>query len=100
MEPITAGTNSWLGILGSVGLMLVTYVANRYIIPFLKIGKRHKFAEYITVIADEVVAELRLKYPEKGWLEHLDEAIATLARICEITPDIAERAVKASASRQ
>jgi hypothetical protein len=92
--------DSWLGILGSVGLMLVSYVAKKYVIPFLQIGKRQKYAEYITTIADEVISELQHKYPDKAWLQHLDEAITTLAQICGVDTDIAERAVKASAARQ
>jgi len=97
---ITMETGSWLGLLGSLGLMLVTYLAKQYVIPFLQVGKRQKFAEYIAVIADEVIDELRQKYPEKDWLAHLDEAITKLAEICNVAPDIAERAVRASVARK
>lgn len=100
MLPTFISGDSWLGILGTVGLLLVSYVAKKYVIPFLQIGKRQKYAEYIAVIADDVVSELQHKYPDKTWLQHLDEAIATLAQICSVEPDIAERAVKASAARQ
>ena len=100
MLATSISADSWLGILGSVGLMLISYVAKKYVIPFLQIGKRQRYAEYITTIADEVISELRHKYPDKTWLQHLDEAITTLAQICGVEPDIAERAVKASAARQ
>ena len=49
---------------------MVGYLAQRYVIPFLKIGKRQNYAKYISVIADELIDELRLKYPDKKWLEH------------------------------
>ena len=100
METFALGGNSWLGLLGSLGLMLVSYLAKRYVIPFLQVGKRQQFAQYITAIADEVIDELRLKYPERQWLAHLDEAIRTLAEICGISVDIAERAIRASAARK
>jgi hypothetical protein len=100
MNPLAIQSDSWLGIFGSVGLLLISYVAKKYIIPFLQVGKRQKFAQYITIIADEVIDELRSKYPERTWLAHLDEAIKILSEICDISPEIAERAVKASAARK
>jgi hypothetical protein len=100
MDSISMSGNSWLGLLGSLGLVLASYLAKRYVIPFLQVGKRQQFAQYIAVIADEVIDELRLKYPERQWLTHLDEAIKTLAAICGISSDIAERAIRASAARK
>jgi len=100
MDSVAISGNSWLGLLGSLGLMLASYLAKRYVIPFLQVGKRQQFARYITVIADEVIDELRLKYPDRQWLAHLDEAIKKLAEICGIAPDIAERAIRASAARK
>ena len=97
---ITMETGSWLGLLGSLGLMLATYLAKTYLIPFLQVGKRPKFAEFVAIIADEVIDELRLKYPDRAWLDHLEEAIKKLSEICGIAPDIAERAVRASAARK
>lgn len=95
MESIFSHAGSWLGLLGSVGLTLATYLANRYVIPFLRIGKRQQYALYIGNIADDVTDELRGKYPQKEWLKHLDEAIDTLMMICGITSDIARRAIRA-----
>ncbi len=95
---ISAG--SWLGILGSTALMLAAYLAKKYVIPFLQAGKRQKVAEVVTVIAEDIIDELRQRYPDKEWLTHLDEAIDNLAAICGISPDIAERAIRASAARK
>ena len=100
MDTIFSNSGTWLGLLGSVGLTLATYLSNRYIIPFLSVGQRHKYAEYIATIADEVTDELREKYPEKEWLKHLDDAVDSLIAICGVTPDIARRAIKAAAARR
>ena len=100
METIARYADSWLGVLGSVGLLLVSYVAKKYIIPYLSVGHRQKYAEFIAAIADEVTDELRSKYPEKEWLAHLDEAIDKLMEICGVTQDVAARAVKASVARK
>lgn len=100
MESILSNSGSWLTFLGSVGLLLIGHVARKYVIPFLRVGKRQRYAQYIAIIADEITDELRSKYPEKEWLKHLDEAVDRLAAICEISPEIARRAINASVSRK
>jgi hypothetical protein len=100
MESILAQTDSWLGPLGSVALLLATYVAKKYVIPFLQVGKRQRYAQFIAAIADEVTDDLRSKYPNKQWLKHLDEAVDRLIQICGVTPEIARRAVRAAAARK
>ena len=96
----TTHAPSVLEILGTLGLTLAGYLAQRYVIPFLKVGKREKYAKYIATIAGEVLSDLQLRYPDKKWLEHVDEAVATLAEICGITPEVARRAINAASSRQ
>lgn len=98
-ELIFAG-DGLFNLLGSIGLMLAGYISNRYLIPFLAIGRRSRYAELITRIADEVTDELRTKYPERQWLAHLDEAIDSLIEILGISQKIALRAVRASAARK
>ena len=87
-------------MLGSVAMLLIGYLARKYIIPFLKVGKRRRYAEYIALIADEVTDELRAKYPDVHWVRYLDEAVDQLAAICEVSTDIARRAVIASTGRK
>ena len=91
---------SWLGILGSAGLVLLGHVVNKYVLPFLKVGNRKQYAGYIASIADEVTDDLKNKYPDKEWLKHLDEAVDLVISICEISPEIARRAVSAAANRK
>jgi hypothetical protein len=92
--------DSWLGVLGSIGLIMAGHVIKKYVIPFLSAGKRQQYAKYIAMIADEVTDDLRRKYPEKEWLRHLDEAIDRLIAICGISPEVARRAINASVSRK
>lgn len=100
MDNIFAQSGSLLGLLGSVGLMFAGYVAQKYVIPFLSVGKRHRYAEYIAAIADELTDDLTGRYPDRQWLEHLDEAVDQLIAICGVGPDIARRAVRAAAARK
>ena len=100
MDFIFAKSGSILGLLGSLGLVMAGYVAKKYVIPFLSVGQRHKYAEYLAAIADDVTDELRAKYPEKEWLAHLDEAVDRLIEICGVSREIARRVVMASVARK
>ena len=100
MELLLGNPTSLLGILGTVGLTLAGYLARKYVIPFLQVGKRQKYAQYIAAIADELTDELRVKYPGSDWLVHLDEAVDTLIEICGVTQEIARRALQAAAARK
>ena len=95
-----AQPTSWLGVLGSVGMLFVGHLANKYVIPYLQVGKRKQYAQFVAVIADEATDDLMKKYPDKEWLRHLDEAVDVIISICEVTPDVAKRAVNAAANRK
>lgn len=98
MDPNT--TPSFTNVAVTVGLALAGFLAQRFVIPFLKVGKRERYAQFIATIAAEVIDELRAKHPDKKWLEHLEEAVETVAAICGVSPDIARRAVNAASARQ
>ena len=100
MDFSLAQSGSWLGILGSVGLLLLGHVANKYVIPYLQIGKRRQYAGLIAQIADEATDDLRAKYSDRQWLERLDEAVDVVIDILGISPEIARRAVRAAAARK
>ena len=100
MEAILSQPDSWVSILGSVAMLLAGWAANKYAIPFLKVGKRQKYAQFIATIADEVIDDLRNKYPDKKWLEYLDEAVDRLIAICGASPEIARRAISAASARK
>ena len=100
MEALLFQPQSWLGILGSVGLVLVSHVARKYVIPFLAAGKRQRYAEFIAMIADDLTDELRKKYPDKQWLQHLDEAVDLLISVCDVGQEVARRAINAAAARK
>lgn len=100
MDSLFSDGTSWLGILGSLGVTFLGFLAQKYIIPFLKVGKRRAYAQYIAAIADEVIDSLRARYPDKAWLKHLDEAVETLVRITGISEEIGLRAIRAAAARR
>ena len=100
MEALLSQPDSWISVLGSVALLLAGWAANKYAIPFLKVGKRQKYAQFIATIANEVIDDLRNKYPDRKWLKYLDEAVDRLIAICRISPEIARRAISASAARK
>jgi hypothetical protein len=100
MDPVIGGAGSWLTVLGSVGLLLAGHLARKYVIPFLQIGKRQRYAQFIAEIADDVTDDLRNRYPQKSWLQHLDEAIDALVTICGVSSEIARRAINAAVSRK
>ena len=100
METLFSQPGSWLSILGSTALLLAGWVANKYVIPFLRVGEKQKYAEFVAIIADEVTDDLRGKYPDEQWLKYLDEAIDRLITICGVSPEIAKRAISAAAARK
>jgi len=100
VEALLSDPGSWVGILGSVAMLLAGFAANKYVIPFLKVGRRQQYAHFIATIADEVTDDLRSKYPDKKWLKHLDEAVDRLIAICGISSEIARRAISAATARK
>ncbi len=99
MESLFFNPASWLSVLGSFAVILGGHIATRYVIPFLKIGKRQRYAELIAQLADEFTDELRSKH-DKSWTKHLDEAVDKLIILLGISPEIARRAIKAAAARK
>ncbi len=100
MDTLFLQAGSWLGLIGSIGLTLVTYVAKKYIIPFLQVGKHQKYAELIARLAEDITDDLVEKYPENTWLQHLDDAVETLIDILGIPLAVAKRAIQAAATRK
>lgn len=88
------------GVIGSILLLLVSYVGKKYLIPFLLVAKRKQYASYIAVIADEVTDDLRARYPNNEWLQRLDAAVDRLMEICDIKREIAKRATHAAVGRK
>lgn len=87
------------GIWTVVGVV-AAYLARKYLVPYLQVEKRRRYAGWIAAIADELIDDLQARYPDQEWLEQLDRAIEQLIDICGIDRDIAERAIRASAARR
>jgi len=100
MESLFSQTGPWLGLLGSVATVVVSRLAGKYIIPFLSVGRRQRYASLIATLADEITDEFCLKYPKKEWLHHVDEGVDKLISILGISDDIARRALQASLARK
>lgn len=100
MEDLLFQPNSILAIAGVVLTFAITSLGKKYLVPFLKIGKRKVYAQHILLIADEITDELRIKYPDKSWIKYLDEAVDKIMKVCNISQDVAKRAVNAAVSRK
>lgn len=99
MEAFLLQPTSWLGVLGSLAVLLAGHIATKYVIPFLSVGKRQRYAELIAMLADEITDELQSKYA-KDWTNYLDQAVDKLIMILGIEPEIARRAINAAAARK
>ena len=88
------------GGIGAVFMAAVAFTAKKYLLPFLEIESRRRYAAYIAAIADDVTDELVLRYPDRKWLQYLDEAVDKIIQICKIDQEVARRAVQAAAARK
>lgn len=92
-----------IGLAGGVGalfMVLLAYLARIYLVPFLKLEHRRRYAVYIATIADEVTDDLVRRYPDKQWLKYVDQAVDKIIEVCDIDREIAERAASAALSRK
>jgi hypothetical protein len=88
------------GGVGAVFMALLAWLVKKYLIPFLDIERHRRYAGYIATIADEITDDLVRKYPDKRWLQFIDEAVDRVIEICDIQPEIARRAVSAALARK
>ncbi|MFQ5606484.1 MAG: hypothetical protein ACE5GA_00950 [Candidatus Zixiibacteriota bacterium] len=100
LEFVSSNIGSILGGVGSAALAVIGWVGSRHLVPLLQVGKRKQFAQWIAVIADEVTDALVARYPNKRWLEALDEAVDSLVEICGVSQEISRRAVDAALARK
>jgi len=95
--------NHALALFGGAGalfLVVVTWFAKKYLVPFLELEKHRRYARYIAAIADEVTDELVLRYPGESWAKYLDQAVDRIIEICGIDLEVAKRAALASMARK
>ena len=95
--------NNILGLAGGMGtvfLALVAWVAKKYLVPFLVVEKRMRYARYIASIADEITDDLVRKYPDKEWVVYFDEAVDKIISVCGIDTEGAARAISAALTRK
>lgn len=87
-------------ILTPVVLSIASGIAAKYVIPFLQVGKRQKYAEHIATLADDITEDLMFKYPNNTWLQKLDDGVDLLIAMCNIKGVTARRAINAAVSRR
>ncbi len=88
------------GGVGAVFMAMIIWLTKKYLVPFVRVESRRRYAAYIAAIADEVTDELRQLYPNKSWTNYLDEAVDKIIDICDVKSDIAKRAASAAFSRK
>jgi hypothetical protein len=83
------------GIWGIVGIV-AAFLAKAYLVPFLKIEKNRRYAEWIARIADDLTDDLKHRYPEEEWAQRLDELVDKIMEVCSISEETARRALAAA----
>ncbi|UCD16382.1 MAG: hypothetical protein JSV44_07910 [Candidatus Zixiibacteriota bacterium] len=85
----------------AAGIMaLLIAITRKYVLPLLNIERRRRYASYIAVIADDVTDDLIQRYPDRVWLQYLDEAVDRIIEICRVDTEVARRAANASLARK
>jgi len=88
------------GGVGTFLMAVVALLARKYLVPYIELESRRKYAAYIAAIADDITDELVLTYPNRKWLEYLDDAVDKIIDVCNIDQDVARRAIQAAAARK
>ena len=87
------------GIWAAVAFV-IAFLAKRYLVPLVQVEKHRRYACWIAAIADELTDDLKARYPDRRWVEKLDEAVDRMIEICGIEKEIAKRALSAAAARK
>ena len=88
--------NALLAILS----MLVVFIGKNYLLPFLRVERRRRYAKWIAHLADEVTDDLVSRYPNKRWMKFVDESVDKLMEICGIDKNVAGRAINSAICRK
>ena len=93
-------SSSLLPGIGSLLLVVVGWVAQKYLVPFLATEQKKRLAEHVLLIADEVTSSLVLKYPASGWANWIDQAVEQIMQISGVSREVAMRAATAALVRK
>ena len=95
--------NNVLSLTGGIWSVLafaVAYLAKKYLMPLVEVERNRRYANWIAAIADELTDDLKARYPDKRWVEELDKAVDKIMEICGINEEVAQRAIRAAATRK
>lgn len=93
-------THNTFQALGAILLLLLGWVAQKYLVPYLNTELKKKMAEYVLLIADEVTDQLVAKYPQNELLKWLDQAVDKIMEITGVSKEVATRAAQAAFARK
>lgn len=100
-----------IDLLGGVTVIVTTvlgYVIKKYVIPWLRVETRRRYAEYLAHLADEFTDDMVINHPNTWW-EEVDKAVDFVMERLGIAKEtgkrlsnevIAKRVVTASLSRK
>ena len=80
--------------------MVVVFFGKNYLLPFLRVEKRRRYAKWIAHLADEITDDLLARYPGNKWVKFMDESVDKLMEICGISEDVAGRAINSALHRK
>ena len=89
-----------LGGIGAITIAVVAWLAKNYLVDFLKVGTRERYAKWLMYIADDATDDLLVKYPDSTILGLLDEAVDKIMEICKVDKMTARRVANASFARK
>ena len=96
MPGILSFENAILTFLG----ILAVFLGKNYLLPFLRMEKRRRYALWIAHLADEISDDLLVRYPDNRWLKFVDESVDKLMEICGIDQEVAGRAINSALRRR
>lgn len=89
-----------LTALGSLLMLVLSWVAGKYLPKLLDTERKKRMAEYLLKIADDLTDYFIQKYPDSKYAQWIDQAIEKLMEICGVERDVAERVLKAVIERK
>ena len=92
-----------VGLLGgtaAVVIAIVAWLAKTYLVEFLKVGTRGRYAKWLMYIADDATDDLLMKYPDSTILSLLNEAVDKVMEVCKVDKITATRVTSAAFARK
>ena len=86
--------------IGSLLMLVLSWIAAKYLPSLLNTERKKRLAEYLLKIADDLTDYFVQKYPDSKYTQWIDQAVTKLMEICGVERDVAERVLKAVIERK